>query len=123
MQTPLDALYEYYRAFSTLDMRAITSFYCEPSMTVAPKGVISAESHAVLENSLAPIVDGLRAKRYGRSEFVQPTVTSLGETASLVRGVAVRYTADGSEMERIPLAYLLRRTDAGWKIAVLVVES
>jgi ketosteroid isomerase-like protein len=123
MQTPLEALHEYYSAFSTLDTRAITSFYCEPSMTVAPQGVFAAASHAALANSLAPIIDGLRAKGYARSQFVQPTVTSLGETASLVRGVAVRYTAAGSEIERIPLAYLMRRSEAGWKIAVLVVES
>lgn len=123
MQTVLEAVHEYYRAFSTLDMRAITSFYCEPSLTLAPQGVHSAPSHAVLAESLMPIIDGLRAKGYGRSEFVEPSVTPLGEVAALVRGVAVRYTAAGAELERIPLGYLMRRYEAGWKIAVLVVES
>ena len=123
MQTALEAIHEYYKAFSTLDLSAIVSYFCEPSMTVAPQGVFSAGSRAVLADSLAPMVDGLRAKGYGRSEFLQPHVTPLGETAALVRGVAVRYTAAGPEMERIPLSYLMYRGEAGWKIAVLVVGN
>src|SRR5438067_462393 len=123
MQTALEAIHEYYKAFSTLELSAIVSYFCESSMTIAPQGVLSAESRAVLADSLAPIVEGLRAKRYGRSEFIQPDVTMVGETAALVRGMAVRYTAEGSEIERIPVAYLMHRSEAGWKIAVLVVEG
>ena len=121
MPSPLEAIREYYAAFSTLDLNAIVSHFCEPSMTVAPQGVVSAATRAALADSLAPLVDGLRAKGYGRSEFIQPQVTMLGETNALVRGVAVRYTAAGPEMERIPLSYLMHRGEASWQIAVLVV--
>jgi hypothetical protein len=106
-----------------LNMRAITSFYCEPTMTIAPQGVLVATSHAKLADTLAPIVESLRARGYGRSEFVQSDVTMVGNTAAVVRGTAVRYSAAGSEMERLPLGYLLYRSDAGWKIAALVVAS
>jgi ketosteroid isomerase-like protein len=123
MQEPLEAIYDYYKAFSTLDMSAIVSCYGEPSMTITPQGVSSAGNRATLAGMLAPLVDGLRAKGYGRSEFVQPHVTPLGRTAAIVRGVAVRYTAGGSEMERVNLSYLMRRDEAGWKIAVLLVEG
>jgi hypothetical protein len=47
----------------------------------------------------------------------------LGETAALVRGTAVRYTAAGPEMERVRISYLMNRGAAGWKIAVLIAES
>ena len=123
MQSALEAIHEYYKAFSTLDLSATVSYFCEPSMTIAPHGVVSAGNRAVLADSLAPMVHGLRAKGYGRSEFFQPQVTMLGETDALVRGVAVRYTAAGPEMERIPISYLMHRGEAGWKIAVLVVGS
>jgi len=123
MQTALEAVHEYYRVFSTLDMNAIVSCYCEPCMTIAPQGVSSAANRAALANSLAPLVGGLKAKGYGRSEFGQAQVTMLGETDALVRGVAVRYTTAGPEMERIPISYLMHRGGAGWKIAVLVVGS
>ncbi len=106
-----------------MNLRAIVSFYCEPTMTIAPQGVGVATSYATLADTLGPIVESLRAKGYGRSEFVEADVTMLGNTAAVVRGIAIRYTATGSEMERLPLGYLLYRSDAGWKIAALIVAS
>jgi ketosteroid isomerase-like protein len=123
MPTALDAIHEYYRAFSTLDLSAIASYFSEPSMTIAAQGVFAAADRGALKDSLAPLVQSLKAKGYGRSEFTQPQVTMLGEADALVRGVAVRYTAAGSELERVALSYLMHRSDAGWKIAVLVAES
>ena len=123
MQSALDAIHEYYRAFSTLDLSAIVSYFCEQSMTIAGQGVFSAANRGTLADSLAPLVQSLRAKGYGRSEFVDAQVTMLGESDALVRGVAVRYTAAGPELERVRLSYLMHRSDVGWKIAVLVAES
>ena len=123
MQSALEAVQEYYSVFSTLDVNAIVACYSEPCMTIAPQGVSSAASRAALADSLAPLIGGLRARGYGRSEFVQPQVTMLGETDALVRGLAIRYTAAGPEMERLPISYLMHRGEAGWKIAVLVVGS
>jgi hypothetical protein len=123
MQSASEAIHEYYKAFSTLDAGLIAPYYCEPSMTVAPQGVFSAANHAALADSLAPIISALKSRGYGRSEFVEASVTKIGETDALVRGVAVRYTAAGPELERIPLSYLMHLTKAGWKIAALVVEQ
>jgi len=123
MKSALDSLHEYYNAFSTLDLKAIAAWYCEPSMTIAPQGMFSAANRAALVDSLAPLVAGLRARGYGRSEFIDAHVTPLGEADALVRGVAVRYTAAGPELERVKLAYLMHRGDGGWKIAVLLAES
>ncbi len=122
MAAPLEALLDYYRAFSTLDLAAIVPHFTEPSMTVSAGGVFTAANRSALSDSLAPLVQSLRARNYGRSEFVQPQVTMLGDADALVRGVAVRYTMAGPELERVPLSYLLHRSDAGWKIAVLVAE-
>jgi hypothetical protein len=123
MQSALEAIHEYYKSFSTLDMSAIAPHYLEPSMMVAPQGAISSANGVALAAALAPLIDSLRARGYQRSEFVDPSITILGEADSLVRGVAVRHTASGAELERVSLAYLMHRTKAGWKIAVLVVEQ
>lgn len=123
MPPPLETILEYYRAFSTLDMSAIVSYFCEPSMTIARQGVLSAATRGALADALAPMVQSLKAREYGRSEFVGAQVTMLGEGDALVRGVAVRYTKTGSELERIRLSYLMHRDDVGWRIAVLVAES
>jgi ketosteroid isomerase-like protein len=116
----LEVIWEYYKAFTTLEMNAIVPYFCEPCMSVGPQGVFSAENHAVLANAFASTIDSLRAKGYGRSEFVEPQVTMLGETAALVRGVAVRYSAAGPEMERLQIGYLMHHGEAGWKIAAMV---
>lgn len=122
MKTPLESVHEYYAAFSTLDLRAIVSCYSEPSMNVSPQGVFAAPDRTALAGFLGPLLESLRAKGYGRSEFIQPVVTMLGASDAVVQGIAIRYTATASEMERIPLSYLMHRADAGWKIAVLIVE-
>ena len=57
MQSALEAIHEYYKAFSTLELSAIASYYCEPSMTVAPQDVQSAATHAALTDALAPIIN------------------------------------------------------------------
>jgi hypothetical protein len=123
MASALETLHEYYKAFSTLNVPAIVSYFCQPSMKIAPQGVLSAANHAALAASLGPMVAGLRARGYGRSEFAEPQVTTLSETVALLRGIAVRYTAAGPELERVPLSYVMRRGEDGWKIAVLVVGN
>jgi len=76
MQSVLEAIHEYYNVFSTLDLSAIASCYCEPCMSISPQGVFSAANRAI---------------------FVEPQVTMLTETAALVRGVALRYAAAGQK--------------------------
>ena len=123
MPTPLEAIHQYYEAFSALDVTTIVPHFSEPSLTIAPQGMRSAATSAALAEVLAPLIHSLRARGYGRSEFIQPQVTMLGDADALVRGVAVRYTTAGTEMERMPFSYLLHRSDGVWKIAVLVAES
>jgi hypothetical protein len=69
------------------------------------------------------VIEELKAKGYGRSEFVEPEVTMLTETAALVRGVAVRYAGAGPEIERLQVNYLMHRSAAGWKIAMIVLAA
>jgi ketosteroid isomerase-like protein len=47
----------------------------------------------------------------------------LGAQSASVTGIAVRYRAGGAEMERAGISYLLRKTDDGWKIAVMVLHG
>lgn len=121
--TPLETVHEYYAAFSTLDMNAIASHFSEPTMTISPQGVASAANQAAVALFMGPLIEGLRKKGYGRSEFAEARLTMLGESDALVQGIAVRYTAAGAEMERVPLAYLMHRSEAGWKIAVLLARA
>jgi len=85
-------------------------------------GHFSVHNRAGLVNAFEPLVAGLKEKSYGRSEFVGGQVASLSETAALVRCMAVRYKLDESELERVPISYLMHRGTDGWKIATMVLS-
>src|SRR6478752_7277992 len=71
MPSALDAILEYYKVFSTLDVSAIVSYFCEPSMTIAPQAMFTAANRSALADSLAPLIHSLKAKGL-RPERVRP---------------------------------------------------
>jgi ketosteroid isomerase-like protein len=115
-------LADYYSAFSTLDVRAILPYFHEPALLIGPPGVGAAPTSAALVSIFAPVMEDLRARGYGRSELSLQQVKRLSATAALASGVARRYKADGQELERAGVTYLLHRAEAGWKIAVVVLH-
>ena len=119
----LQVLRDYYRAFSTLDLQKILPFFHEPSLLMAPHGVIAAATRTDLAAVIAPTLEGLRAKGYGRSELARPQLTMLSSASALVIGVAERYKSDGQPLESAGVTYLLQKTDSGWKITVLILDD
>lgn len=61
MQSPLQALHEYYRAFSSLELPAIVAYFCEPCMCIGPQGVFSAGNRPELAKAFTPFVEGLKS--------------------------------------------------------------
>ena len=116
-------LTDYYNAFSTLDVQAILPYYHEPSLLIAPGGVAAMPTHAALAATFTPAMEGLRARGYAGSELSMLHVKGLSGTTTLASGIAIRYKADGQELERAGVTYLLHKTDRGWKIAALVVHD
>lgn len=55
MQSPLEALYEYYKTFSTLDLNAIVLHFSEPRMSISPQGVFSAGNRTELTHAFGPM--------------------------------------------------------------------
>jgi hypothetical protein len=114
---------DYYRDFSTLNVQAILPYFNEPSLLVGPHGVIPVPNHAALLAVFGPVMEGLRAKDYGRSEFELDYAKSLSSSVSLIGGVAVRYNADGQLLERVGITYLLHKTESGWKFATVILHD
>lgn len=114
---------DYYQAFSTLNLQAILSYFHEPSFLMGQGGVAPTSTHAALAAVLTPALDGLRARGYVRSELSNLRLSQLSSTVALASGTAVRYKADGEELERVGVTYLLHKTNSGWKIAVLVAHD
>ena len=114
---------DYYRDFSTLNVQAILPYFNEPSLLVGPQGVIPVPNHAALVAVFGPVMEGLRSKGYGRSEFALGYAKSLSSSTSLIGGVAVRYNADGQQLERVGITYLLHKTESGWKFATVTLHD
>lgn len=114
---------DYYRDFSTLNVQAILPYFNEPSLLVGPQGVIPIPNHSALVAVFGPVMQGLRAKGYGRSEFELGYAKSLSSSAALIGGVAVRYSADDQVLERVGITYLLHKTESGWKFATLILHD
>jgi ketosteroid isomerase-like protein len=116
-------LVDYYRAFSTLDVQAVRPYFHEPSLLLSPQGVFAAPTLAALAALFSPTMEGLRAREFGRSELSVGSATLLSASATLVTGMAIRYRRNGEELERAGVTYILRKTEAGWKIAVIVLHD
>ena len=116
-------LNEYYSAFSTLDVQAIVHYYYEPSLFITPLGVNAVHTRADMVSGFTTIIEGLRARGFARSELSMLCIKHLSDTATLASGVALRYRADGQELERAGVTYLLYKTDSRWKIAVTVIHD
>jgi ketosteroid isomerase-like protein len=116
-------LTEYYRAFSTLDVDAILPYFHEPSLLIGPQGVFDAATRPELAGLFTMTMEGLRARGYGRSELSLQQLQILSATAAHARGVALRYKTDGQELDRAGVTYVLHKSEAGWKIAVVVLHD
>jgi hypothetical protein len=114
---------DYYRDFSTLNVQAILPYFNEPSLLVGPQGVIPIPNHSALVAVFGPVMQGLRAKGYGRSEFELGYAKSLSSSAALIGGVAARYNAGDQVLERVGITYLLHKTESGWKFATLILHD
>jgi NTF2-like protein (DUF6841) len=114
---------DYYRDFSTLNVQAILPYFNEPSLLVGPQGVTSIPDRATLSALFGPVMEGLRAKGYGRSEFEPGYVKSLGSSTAVIDGVAVRYKTNGQQLERVGITYVLHKMGNGWKFATIIVHD
>lgn len=120
---PVQTLLDYYAAFNTHDVRKILPYFNEPALLLTPQGGFTAPSRETLAAPIGALIDGLRARGFARSELSIRRIEVLSATATLVTGVAIRYTAAGPELERAGLTYVLHSAGGHWKIAVLIAHD
>src|SRR5207249_2522901 len=116
-------LADYYRAFSTLDARAVEPYFFEPSQLVSPAGVVPTPTRAAVAAAFRPVMDALRAKGFAKSELIDLHLKRLSAATVIAGGIAVRRKTDGQELERVGVVYLLQKTNAGWQFATVVIHD
>jgi ketosteroid isomerase-like protein len=119
----IKVLSDYYAAFSTLDVQAILPYFHEPALLVGPQGVIPVPNGAALVPIFGGVMEGLRRRRFERSELSLRQLRLLSPTSALAIGVAIRHSADGQEPERVGVTYVLHKAASGWKFAVVVLHD
>src|SRR5215468_4699735 len=113
----------YTQTFQTLDPHATLSYFHIPCMFIPPQGVRVLGTAADVEALLTQVMEGLKARSYGRSELMDRYVKQMSGNTALVSVSRIRYATDGRELERVGETYTLRRTEAGWKIAVAMIHD
>lgn len=123
LQSKIRFLKDYYAAFSTLNIPSFLPFFREPSLHLWPQGLIKAFTHAELAKAFVPVVESLRARQVVRSELSVQEGKIESEIFGWVWGVAIRFRADGEELERVDVTYRLEKTDTDWKITTEQIWS
>jgi ketosteroid isomerase-like protein len=116
-------LTDYYTAFSTLDAQAVEPYFHEPSLLVSPAGVVPTPTRAAVAAAFQPVMEGLRARGFARSQLINLRLKRLSASTVIAGGVAVRRNTDGEELERAGVVYLLQKTDARWQFAAVVIHD
>jgi ketosteroid isomerase-like protein len=116
-------LADYYRAFSSLDAKAVWPYFHEPSQLVSPAGVVATPTRAAVGAAFQPVMDALRARGFAKSELIDLHLKRLSATTLIAGGVAVRTKTDGQELERAGVVYLLQKTNGEWRIATIVIHE
>jgi len=109
-------LQAYERAWSRHDAHAIADFYFEPAMRVSKGGPVVRATRVDQETFFDGYLSAIVARGFERSEWESLEARLLDAQTALASGIAVRYRADGSVLERVAVTYQLWYTDKGWKI-------
>src|SRR5690348_11820136 len=119
MMTVTETLRAYYAASNRDDFQEMVSHYHEPVMWMGAGGVTSCATRGEATALVGRFIAQVRARGAVRTEWLESHIKELSETLALADIGLVRFSADGREVERTAFAYLLQKTTAGWKIAVL----
>ena len=124
LEQEIDRLFTgYFSDFSNLDLKAIVSYFHDPCTFIVPQGVLVFSSASEVEGFWGPRFDDLKAQGFGHTERAEANIKVLTGDTAIANSLAVRYTKDGSELERRGATFVLRKTGDGWKIVTLIYHS
>jgi ketosteroid isomerase-like protein len=115
-------LTDYADAFGRFDVKGVAGFCCQPFMMIAPSGCTALHTAGEIETAYTAIIQELRDRGYSHSIWLELYVKVLDAATAFASGVPVRF-ANGDELERVGAMYLLRKSGAEWKIAVLTTHA
>ncbi len=110
----------YHEAFDGDRPVDLTAYVHRPCTVVTRWGAYVLADRDEIESAFTSVQRDLRARGCERTERRDVRVRLLDHRLARARAVAVRLDEEARELERSATTYVLRRTGAGWRIAVLV---
>ena len=104
------------------DVRRILDHYGVPLTLSTAEGTQFLTDEEQLLAVMRRQVEGLSAEGYDRTEQLSAETTVLNRTAALHRGRFARLRADGTEVARVDISYLITDGPAGRRISALIVH-
>jgi hypothetical protein len=105
------------------DARSLLAYWAVPFLVSTDDGFVALKNEDQVVAVAQQQIDGMRAAAYDRSELLGSEVTSLNATTALYRGEFSRQRADGDEINRLTLTYLVTDGAVGRRISALVVHT
>ena len=124
LEREVDQLFAgYFSDFSKLDLDAIVSYFHLPCTFIVPQRVFVFSSASEVQGFWGPRFDDLKKQGFARTQRDQVNIKVLNDDTAMASSRAIRYKEDGSEFERRGATFVLRKTDAGWKIVTVIHHS
>ena len=117
----------YFQAFARLargessDLDALADLCAIPTTLVTDDRCLTIVDRAGLLRVLGAQIEQLRGAGYARSDTHRLEVRALNARAALIEGTFSRHDGQGREYARVGAAYLVSRTDAGWRFTALII--
>lgn len=105
------------------DLRPVLDFYAVPLLVTTDD---TASSHATQEEVLSfarQLIDGMRTTDFDSTTAIHSEVSALNATSAVYEGEFVRRRADGSEIGRLVVTYLIVDAPVGLRLAAMVVHT
>jgi ketosteroid isomerase-like protein len=117
----IQALNDYASAFHSFDEQRVLNSYHEPLILIAGPAVRVMATRADTEAWMKAFWARLKERGFARgSEFSPLHVKQVSPTVAVASAQFVRYKADGQELERNGVTYVLLKAGDEWKIVVVL---
>ena len=124
LEQEVDQLFDdYFRDFSNLDLKAIVAYFHLPCVFIVPDDVLVFSTAAEVEEFWAPRFEAMGAADFDHTERHEASIQVLNDHTAMASSLAVRFKKDGTELERRGAAFVVRKTDDGWKIVTVIHHS
>ena len=105
------------------DADALLPYYGVPLLVATDGGFIAVTSDDQVVAAAQQQIDAMRAADYDHSDVLSSEVTVVNATSALYRGAFSRRRADGTEINRLTVTYLVTDGSAGRRISALALHS